>query len=179
MRPLRAILAATAAATLVAAVPPATAASPAPHPDDGPERAVAALWRAMSHAPGARADIDTLRALFHPQAVVFGSRQRDGRPSVRRIEIREFLVPFEAVEADGFHECEIARTVRVHDRFASIDSVVESRADPDDPEAEFTGINSLQLYRTDAGWQVLSLYYHVAPDDRPIPHDGTSGRCLD
>ena len=183
MRRLRAmrgttIVATSVAAVLAAATPFAALPAPSTTPDDGPERAVAALWRAMSNAPGESADVATLRTRFHPRAIVFGSRLRDGVPALTRTEGDVFLERMTAVGKDGFHECEIARTIDVHDRFATVYSVVESRTRPEAARPDFTGVNSLQLYRSDDGWQVLSLYYHVASDDRPIAHEGASGRCI-
>lgn len=156
-------------------------AMPAAHATegDGPQRAVSALWRTMSHAPGVAVDVPALRALFHPRAVVFGSRPREGRPSLRRTEIEAFLGAFAEADANGFHECEIARTVEAHGRFATVTSVVESRTDPTTAGPDFTGVNSLQLYRDDAGWTIISLYYHVGPETSTIAHGGTSGVCLD
>lgn len=184
MRRLQAMRGTTIAAMrvatmVIAAIPLAAFPAQTSPPEDGPERAVTALWRAMSNDPGESPDVAALRTLFHPQAIVFGSRLRDGLPALTRTEGDAFLERMRAVGKDGFHECEIARTVDVHDRFATVYSVVESRAHPDAPRPDFTGVNSLQWYRTDDGWRLLSLYYHVATDDRPIAHDGTSGRCID
>lgn len=146
----------------------------------GPERTVSALWRAMSHEAGAAADVATLRGMFHPDAVVFGSRLRNGQPSLRRTEIGDFLRAIEPVGDSGFHECEIARKVETYDRFATVYSVVESRTDPSARKPDFTGVNSLQLYRDGDGWKIVSLYYHVGPIDLPIPDAANrSGDCLD
>lgn len=146
----------------------------------GPERTVSALWRAMSHAPGVQADVATLRSVFHPDAVVFGGRLRDGRPSLRRTEIADFLKAFDDVGEGGFHECETLRAIETHDRFATVYSVVESRTAPSANAPDFTGVNSLQLYRDDDGWKIVSLYYHVGPAEAPIPGAAEhSGRCLD
>lgn len=145
-----------------------------------PEATVAALWRAMSHEANVAADAATLREIFHADAVVFGSRLREGRPSLKRTAIDDFLKAFEAVGETGFHECEIARSIEAYDRFATVYSVVESRTDASAKTPDFTGVNSLQLYRDDNGWQIVSLYYHVGPADMPIP--GTelrAGNCLD
>ena len=58
--------------------------------------------------------------------------------------------------------------------------VVESRTDATARMPDFTGVNSLQLYRDDDGWKIVSLYYHVGPADLPIPGaEAVSGRCLD
>lgn len=126
-----------------------------------PEEAVEMLWRALSHEPGERPDLATLRELFHEDAVVFGSRIRDGKPTLSRRSAAEFLAALDRVDETGFHENEIHRDVQAADRFATVYSVVESRTERDAPEADFTGVNSLQLYFDGERWRVLSLYYHV------------------
>jgi hypothetical protein len=144
-----------------------------------PEGTVAALWRAMSHEAGVAADTATLRAIFHADAVVFGSRLREGRPSLKRSAIGDFLAAFEPVGDAGFHECEIARSIEAYDRFATVYSVVESRTDAAARAPDFTGVNSLQLYREDDGWKIVSLYYHVETPGQPIPEAADlTGRCL-
>lgn len=146
----------------------------------GPERTVSALWRAMSHEAGAAADVATLRGLFHPDAVVFGSRLRNGQASLRRSMAGDFLRALEPVGDAGFHECEIMRRVEAYDRFATVYSVVESRTDASAKTPDFTGVNSLQLYRDDDGWKIVSLYYHVGPADLPVPGEqARTGHCLD
>ncbi len=169
---------ATTGAALLAALFLASVACAAEAP--GPERTVSALWRAMSHAPGAAADVGTLRGIFHADAVIFGSRLREGRPSLRRSSAGDFLKSLEPVGDAGFHECEIARSIETYDRFATVYSVVESRTDASAKTPDFTGVNSLQLYRDDDGWKIVSLYYHVGPADLPIPGaEQHTGRCLD
>ncbi|HEY1138007.1 MAG TPA: nuclear transport factor 2 family protein [Xanthomonadaceae bacterium] len=144
-----------------------------------PGQTVSALWRAMSHEAGVAADTATLRAIFHADAVVFGSRLRDGRPSLKRTAINDFLKAFEPVGEAGFHECEIARSIEAYDRFATVYSVVESRTDPSASTPDFTGVNSLQLYRDDAGWKIISLYYHVETAGHPIPEAADrTGQCM-
>lgn len=147
--------------------------------DDSAEHVVATLWRAMSNEAGGQADAAALRRIFHPEAVVFGGRYRDGVPSLRRSSGDEFLKAFDGVQAKGFHECEVHRAMQAYDRFAVAYSVVESREDPSSAQADFVGVNSVQLYRDGTQWQVLSLYYHVEAKDTPIPLDGgTSGVCI-
>lgn len=154
----------------------------ATHAEDtnGPERTVSALWRAMSHEAGASADVATLRGIFHADAVIFGSRLRNGQASLRRSMAVDFLKALEPAGDAGFHECEIVRRIEAYDRFATVYSVVESRTDRATAKPDFTGVNSLQLYRENDGWKIVSLYYHVGPADPPVP--GTevrTGNCLD
>lgn len=144
-----------------------------------PEGTVASLWHAMSHDAGVAADAATLRDIFHADAIVFGSRLREGRPSLKRTAIDDFLKAFEPIGNAGFHECEIARSIESYDRFATVYSVVESRTDPSAAKPDFTGVNSLQLYRDDTGWKIISLYYHVETADRPIPESADrTGQCI-
>jgi hypothetical protein len=164
-------------AALLAALAFVAAAHAADRP--GPDGTVAALWRAISHDAGVAADVATLRGLFHADAVVFGSRLREGRPSLKRTEIGDFLKAFEPIGDAGFHECEIARSIETYDRFATVYSVVESRTDATAREPDFTGVNSLQLYRGDDGWKIVSLYYHVETPGQPIPEAADfTGQCL-
>lgn len=145
-----------------------------------PEAAVSALWRALSNEAGASADVATLDRLFHADAVVFGGRYRDGVPIVQRKAATAFLAPYRKVSQKGFHECEIARVVHAYDRFATVYSVVESRAQPDAPEPDYVGVNSLQLYQVGMQWKILSLYYHVENPRVPVASaDARSGHCID
>jgi hypothetical protein len=153
---------------------------PAYATDARPEATVATLWRAMSNAPGKSADALTLHRIFHEDAVIFGSRYKNADPVLRRSEAKKFLEAFGQAEETGFYECEIARTMQVHDRFATVYSVVESRTDAAAKAPDFVGVNSLQLYRVGQDWKILSLYYHVGPTDMPVPKTtGKSGKCLD
>jgi len=147
--------------------------------ENGPEDTIASLWRALSNAPGESADVAELGRLFHEDAVIFGARYKDAEPVVKRTFAGEFLESQRRVQSGGFHECEIARTVESYDRFATAYSIVESRTDPASKSPDFVGVNSLQLYRSNAGWKILSLYYHVEKKGFPIPSDrGASGKCI-
>jgi hypothetical protein len=144
-----------------------------------PELAVAALWRALSNEPGKAADIRTLGRLFHPTAVVFGTRKKDDKPELNAIPATQFVASQAGVSEQGFHECEISRSVQRYERLAVIYSVVESRSRKDSPQPEFTGVNSIQLYLENGSWKILSLYYHVEETSAPVPLEGgKSGVCL-
>ena len=147
--------------------------------ENGPGNTIAALWRALSHAPGESADVAELDRIFHPEAVIFGARYKDAEPVVKRTFAEAFLESQRRVQNGGFYECEILRTVDSYDRFATAYSIVESRTDPASKSPEFVGVNSLQLYRSNEGWKILSLYYHVEKKGLPIPSDrGASGKCI-
>ncbi len=144
-----------------------------------PEAASAALWRGLSHAPGVAADTEALSRLFHPDSVVIGARYRGDTPTLSVDKGSDFIARLRQVRPTGFYECEVAREVKRQDRFATIYSVVESRTDPRAAKADFVGVNSLQLYRGEEGWKIVSLYYHVGKPDAQVPLDGgRSGACL-
>jgi hypothetical protein len=103
-----------------------------------PEQAVATLWRALSHEAGQPGDETALRAILHPDAMVYGARYRDGAAALSVARGSDFAAGIGRVGGKGFHECEVAREVRQYDRFAAVYSVVESRTERAAPKADFT-----------------------------------------
>lgn len=144
-----------------------------------PEAVVTALWKASSHAPGVAADTDRLQELFRSDGIVAGGVYRDGKPVFQTMNAMDFVASQRKARPHGFHECEVIREVKEHDRFATVYSVVETRRDPKALKADYTGVNSIQLYRDDQGWKIVSLYYHVGKPGAPVPlAGGKSGACL-
>lgn len=144
-----------------------------------PEEAVAALWQALSNDPGKGTDAVRLRRLFHQDAVVFGGSYRDGVPVMKRTLANDFLMPQGKVQKNGFYECEVSRVVETYDRFATVYSVVESRAFREAASPDAVGVNSIQLYKVGSEWKILSLYYHLERKDDPVPlGKGISGKCV-
>lgn len=144
-----------------------------------PEAASAALWRGLSHAPGVAADTGALSRLFHPDSVVIGARYRGDAPTLSVDKASDFIARLRQARPSGFYECEVARQVKRQDRFATVYSVVESRTDPAAAQADFVGVNSIGLYQSEDGWQIVSLYYHVGKPKVPVPLEGgRSGVCL-
>lgn len=158
-----------AAALLAAPAPPAT-----------PEQAVATLWRALSHDAGQAGDEAALRTILHPEAMVYGTRYRDGVAAFSVVRGADFAARIGRAGEKAFYECEVAREVRQYDRFATVYSVVESRTERRAAQADFTGVNSIQLYRADDGWRIIGLYYQVERPGQPIPlQGGKPGACLE
>lgn len=143
-----------------------------------PEAAAATLWRSLSHPPGVAADVGALSELFHADGVVIGARYRADIPTLSIAKGADFIAGMRQARPTGFHECEVAREVLQYDRFATVYSVVESRTDPG-TKADFVGVNSIQLYRGDHGWKIVSLYYQVEKPGLPVPlRGGRTGVCL-
>lgn len=144
-----------------------------------PAAAVAELWQASSHAPGVAADVERLQQLFRSDAVVVGGVYREGKPVFNTMQASDFIASQRQPRPHGFYECEVLREVKEYDRFATVYSVVETRRDPKAVKAGYTGVNSIQLYREDEGWKIVSLYYHVEKPGSLIPLEGArSGACI-
>ncbi|KFI06198.1 nuclear transport factor 2 family protein [Massilia sp. BSC265] len=144
-----------------------------------PAAVVAELWQASSHAPGVAADVDRLQRLFRADAIVAGGIYQNGKPLFRSMKAVDFVASQRQARPHGFYECEVQREVKEYDRFATVYSVVETRRDPKAATAEYTGVNSIQLYRDDDGWRIVSLYYHVGQAGMTVPLDGgKTGVCL-
>lgn len=145
----------------------------------GPAAVVAELWQASSHAPGVAADADRMQRLFREDAIVAGGAYRDGQPRFQFIKASDYIADQRRIRPHGFYECEIVRDVKEYDRFATVYSVVETRRDSRAAKADYTGVNSIQLYRDEGGWKIVSLYYHVKKPGTPVPLDGArTGACL-
>jgi hypothetical protein len=129
--------------------------------NSSPAQLTETLWQAFSHPAGQAADVPTLGSLFHPSAVIYGSRSQNQQPKLTRTEVADFLKSLEGKGQTGFYECEIHRQVQQFDRFAAVYSVVESRTDPTKKQADFVGVNSILLNQTEQGWKIVTLYYHL------------------
>lgn len=137
------------------------------------------LWRALSHEANAGGDAASLRRIFHPDAIVFGGRYRDGQPQFSVTKSTDFVASVGTVRPAAFHECEVHRELKQYDRFATVYSVVESRADKRAAKADFVGVNSIELYKVGEEWKIVALYYHVEKPGVPVPlAGGKSGACL-
>lgn len=130
---------------------------------------VDSLWQALSHGPNAGADADRLRPLFHPQARIYGLRYENGAAKLVVRSAEEFIARQAEADRRGFYERETFRQVLPYADFAQVFSTVESRFDAAAPQAEFVGINSLQLAREGDRWLILSLYYSLEKPGTPFP----------
>lgn len=143
------------------------------------EATVNTLWRSLSHDANAGGDAAALRKIFHADAVVFGSRYRDGQALFSVTKASDFISQVGTARPASFYECEVSREVRQYDRFATVYSVVESRADKRSSKADFVGVNSIELYQQGDEWKIVALYYQVEKPGLPVPlGNGKSGACL-
>lgn len=143
------------------------------------EQQVSSLWNSLSNTPQSKPDITALQQLFAKDAIVAGMHHKNDTPELNLQPATRFIASQDRIKPYGFYECEIAREVRVSGGFATVLSLVESRREATQPEADFTGINSMQWTNTGDGWQLLSLYYYlpVAGQTQTILQ-GSPGKCL-
>jgi len=84
-----------------------------------------------------------------------------GKPWIKIMsldEYRENTTPFFA--ANAFYEVEIGRRIDVFGNMAHVWSAYEARTALEDAEPERRGINSIQLYRNEAGqWRITSMIW--------------------
>jgi hypothetical protein len=133
------------------------------------EQAISCLWAALSNAPGEAADVATLRALFHPEARIFGVNPRRDGGQLQLQSLESFLANFSRPSPEGFYEREIYRSVEVYGSLAQVFCTVESRTTLEAATPSAVGVNSIQLYWNAGAWQIMSLYYHLETEAEPIP----------
>jgi hypothetical protein len=59
----------------------------------------------------------------------------------------------------SFYEVETRREILIFGNVAHVWSAYEARTDPDDDVPERRGINSIQLFRDETGWRVISMIW--------------------
>jgi hypothetical protein len=59
----------------------------------------------------------------------------------------------------SFYEVETRREILIFGNVAHVWSAYEARTDPDDAVPERRGINSIQLFRDETGWRVISMIW--------------------
>ncbi|WP_223669940.1 hypothetical protein [Kangiella shandongensis] len=147
--------------------------------ESSPEQTVSSLWQSLSREPESKPDVKTLKQILHPEAKIFGSFYNEEEPQLHIITTDAFIQSLNKTFETGFYECEVRRQVQKHDRFAQVYSMVESRGEKDSNKPDFIGINSIQLYKNDDQWQIVSLYYHIDEDSIETLYDSKlSGQCL-
>lgn len=102
------------------------------------------------------------RAIFHPDARMTRTGvDENGKPWMKTMTLDGYqadTTPFFA--STDFFEIEIGRETKVFGNVAHVWSAYEARNAPDDGEPERRGVNSIQLYRDDAGyWSITSMIW--------------------
>ncbi|MES2057747.1 MAG: hypothetical protein V4564_17560 [Pseudomonadota bacterium] len=118
------------------------------------------LYDTVSGPAGPR-DWSRQRATFHED-----SRQMrtwiddDGKPAIRIMDREGYAAdtaPFFA--ENDFYEIETARKINIFGNMAHVWSIYEARRAIDAGDLDRRGINSIQLYKDENGWRVISMIW--------------------
>jgi hypothetical protein len=126
-----------------------------------PSSVIDAMYAMVSGPAGPR-DWSLQRAIFHPNARQMRTGvAADGKPWIKIMTLDEYAADAAAFfAANDFHEIEVARRIHRFGNIAHAWSVYEARRTPDDTTPERRGVNSIQLYRNEAGcWQIVSMIW--------------------
>ncbi|MDQ8755451.1 hypothetical protein RCO27_04340 [Sphingosinicella sp. LHD-64] len=114
----------------------------------------------MISGPAGPRDWSRQRAIFHED-----SRQMRtwvdaaGAPAIRIMAREAYAAdttPFFA--ENDFYEIETARRINIFGNIAHVWSLYEARRSPD-ADLDRRGINSIQLYKSEDGWKVISMIW--------------------
>ena len=131
-----------------------------------------AMYETISGRAGQKRDWERDRALHHPRAILAPARQAPGGPAAGVFTFDEFVAsrgPF--LEANDFHEIEVARRVDRFGNWAHVRSVYEARRSPGDPELLKRGVNSIQLFHDGEQWRVVSVLWDNEREGVEVPSD--------
>ena len=162
--------------TLVAlAAVPALAQDTAPAPDptdvESLDAIIEAVYDVISGPAGQARDWDRWHSLFAPGArlIPIGGPQGQA-PRANVITPDEYAERAGAsLEANGFFETEIGRTVEEYGPLVHAFSAYESRRTLEDAEPFARGINSFQLLNDGTRWWVVTIFWQSERPDLPIP----------
>ena len=117
---------------------------------------------AMVSGPAGPRDWSLQARVFHPDARQMRTGMDAlGKPWIKIMSLDQYSTDTrEFFATHDFYEVEVARRVQEFGNIAHVWSVYEARNAPHDDVPERRGINSIQLYRNEAGeWQIMSMIW--------------------
>ncbi|MEM9822425.1 MAG: hypothetical protein AAF985_15190 [Bacteroidota bacterium] len=144
-----------------------------PYAEDvqSPDQIMAALYESISGDKGEKRDWDRFRYLFIPEARLLpsGPNQED-EMTYRIMSPDEYIKNAgKRLEADGFHEIEIARKTETFGSMVHIWSTYASFRQQSDSQPFMRGINSIQLMYDGERWWIMQIYWRQESEANPIP----------
>ena len=124
---------------------------------------------AIISGPAGPRDWARQRAIFHPDARQMRTGVEGGASWIKIMSLDEYAAnttPFFA--ANAFYEVEVARKILVFGNIAHAWSAYEARTALDDAAPERRGINSIQLYKDEKGWRIISMIWDNERDGLKI-----------
>jgi hypothetical protein len=137
------------------------------------EAIIAALYEAISFPPNGLPNWDRVRTLFIPGARLIPPRREEQEYPIMSVE--EFvewgnqLAETAGLYAVGFYEKQVAHTDESFGNIVHVFSTYESRCTPADPQPFERGINSIQLAWDRGRWWVVTVFWDIEAEDKPIP----------
>jgi hypothetical protein len=130
-------------------------------PDSAAISAVVDAMYAMVSGPAGSRDWSPQAAVFHPDARQMRTGiDAEGKPWIKIMSLEDYVADTKAFfAANDFFEIEVARRVHAFGNIAHVWSIYEARRAADDATPERRGINSIQLYRDDEGWRIVSMIW--------------------
>ena len=130
---------------------------------------VKAIYEAITLSESEKPDMDRLRDLFTPQAVLI----RVTPDQVIEMDPASFILNFSERIRTGalksFYEAEISRKTHLYGSIAQVWSTYKKGINTEDPESFGRGINSIQLYYDGIRWWISSILWEDETSDNPIP----------
>ena len=132
---------------------------------------LAALYDVISGPAGQKRDWDRFRSLFAPGARLIPTGGPAGQPVTARLWTTEDYIQRAGaqLEARGFFEREIGRSVDTFGHITQVFSTYDSRHLPTDAAPFQRGINSIQLLNDGTRWWIVTIYWD-AERNRSLPN---------
>lgn len=132
---------------------------------------LAALYDVISGPAGQARDWDRFRSLMVPGArLIPTGRTPQGAGRMRVMTPDEYVqTAGTQLEANGFFEREIGRTMERYGNIVHVMSAYDSKRRADDAEPFARGINSIQLWNDGTRWWVVSIFWEAETPANPIP----------
>jgi hypothetical protein len=131
---------------------------------------LAAVYDVISGPKGKARDWDRMRGLFIPEARLIPCvKNAAGKKATRTLTVEDYIKRSGSfLEKNGFFESEVARKVDKFGHIAQVFSTYESREVKDGPVIA-RGINSIQLFRDETRWWVVSIFWDSETPSNEIP----------
>jgi hypothetical protein len=140
-----------------------------------------ALYAAISFSPNGQPNWDRVRSLMIPGARFIPPR-REESGDYPVMDMESFvkwgnqLAETNGLFVTGFYEKQVACTTEAFGNIVHAFSTYESRCTVDDPQPFERGINSIQLAWDRGRWWVVTVFWDIEAEDKPIPAQYLSTR---
>ncbi|WP_422079373.1 hypothetical protein [Ulvibacterium sp.] len=129
---------------------------------------IASAYDGISGEAGTSRQLEKIKALYAPNAIIFKNTSIEGKPSREVLTVAEFYEGMGEVRESGFFEEEINREIRIFGTIAHVWSTYQVRHAKNGPVIR-RGINSLQLHFKDNRWWILSWGWDGENEENKIP----------